>query len=120
MFYHETMVNPDLDRALAAQIAGVTARYAEGRQLTTGEEAMAIAELKQAAAGRGDLLAEHAGAALGFGEGRPDAARYRQVAELCITAGADLTLVKCWTEIARQRAAVVAATSRMSLTPEAS
>lgn len=84
------MVQSDIDRNIAAQIA-VVARHTPSRQLTAGEEAAAIDELKLAAAGRADLLGEHAGVALGFGEGRPDSARYRQIAKLCIAAGADKT-----------------------------
>ena len=90
------MADPDLDRDIAAQIFGAAARHAHGWQLTALEKAAAIADLRQAAAGRADLLGEHAGVALGFGEGRPDAARYRQVAELCLAAGADKALMECW------------------------
>src|SRR5689334_17260370 len=86
------MTSPDPDRLRYAQIAGAVARHALGWRLTADEEAAAVAELAEAAAGRADLLAERAGTALGFGEGRPDAARYRQIAELCIAAGADRRL----------------------------
>src|SRR5215471_13566592 len=78
------MTGPDPDRLRYARIAGAVARHALGWRLTSDEEAAAVAELTEAAAGRADLLAERAGTALGFGEGRPDAARYRQIAELCI------------------------------------
>ena len=104
------MTSPDPDRLLYAQIAGAAARHAAGRQLTAGEEAAAIAELAQAADGRADLLAEHAGIALGFGESGLEAARSRQIAELCIAAGADETLIEQWIKVGRQRAAVAAAT----------
>ncbi len=113
-FYHIPMADLDLDRDIAAQIFGAAARHAHGWQLTAEEKAAAIADLRQAAAGRADLLGEHAGVALGFGEGRPDAARYRQVAELCLAAGADQALMECWIKVARQRAAVRAAASRTS------
>ena len=78
---------------------------------------MAVAELAEAAAGRGDLLAERAGTALGFGEGRPDAARYRQIAELCIAAGADPALIERWIKIGRERAAEAAAIPYTGLPP---
>jgi hypothetical protein len=55
------------------------------------------------------LLAECAGLALGYGEHQFDAARYRQIAELCIAAGVDETLVEAWIEVGRQRASTAAA-----------
>jgi len=85
-FYSAGMTGPDPDRLRYAQIAGAAARHAQA-WLTAEQEAAAVAELAQAAAGRADLLAECAGTALGFGEGGQDAARYRQIAELCIAAG---------------------------------
>jgi hypothetical protein len=103
------MNSPDPDRLCYAQIAGAAARHAQGWRLTADEEARAIAELTEAAAGRADLLAERAGTALGFGEGRPDAARYQQIAELCIAAGADQALIERWINVGRERAAAVAA-----------
>jgi len=107
-FYPAWMTGPDPDRLRYAKIAGAAARHARA-WLTAGEEAAAVTELKQAAAGRADLLAECAGTALGFGEGSQDAARYRQIAELCIAAGADRTLIERWTAVGRQRAAVARA-----------
>lgn len=103
------MTGPDPDRLRYAQIAGAVARHALGWQLTAEEEAVAVAELTEAAAGRSDLLAERAGTALGFGGGRPDAARYRQIAELCIAAGADQALIEGWINVGRERAAAVTA-----------
>jgi hypothetical protein len=58
---------------------------------------------------RAALLAECAGPALGYGEHQCDAARYRQIAELYIAAGADETLVEAWIEVGRQQATTVAA-----------
>ena len=66
-FYAFWMTSPDPDRLRYAQIAGAAGRHAQA-WLTADEEAAAVAELKQAAAGRTDLLAECAGTALGFGE----------------------------------------------------
>src|SRR5262244_1907314 len=103
------MNSPDPDRLRYAQIAGAAARHAQGWRLTADEEAAAIAELTQAAAGRADLLAECAGTALGFGEGGEDAARYRQIAELCIAAGADPSLIGRWIAVGRERAAAARA-----------
>ncbi len=76
--------------------------------LTADEEAAAIAELKQAA-GWAALLAECAGLAAGYGEHQPGAARYRQIAEMCIAAGVDETLVEAWVEVGRHRASTAAA-----------
>ena len=111
------MTSPDPDRLRYAQIAGAVARHALGWRLTAEEEAVAVAELAEAAAGRADLLAERAGTALGFGEGRPDAARYRQIAELCIAAGADPALIERWIKVGRERAATAAAIPYTGLPP---
>ena len=111
------MTSPDPDRLRYAQIAGAVARHALGWRLTSDEEAVAVAELTEAAAGRADLLAERAGTALGFGEGRPDAARYRQIAELCIAAGADPALIEQWIKVGRERAAAAAAIPYTGLSP---
>src|SRR5579871_2769163 len=111
------MTSPDPDRLRYAQIAGAVARHALGWRLTADEEAVAVAELTEAAAGRADLLAERAGTALGFGAGRPDAARYRQIAELCIAAGADPALIERWITVGRDRAAAATAIPYTGLPP---
>jgi hypothetical protein len=97
------------DRFLLTQATGPAARLAHRRWLTAAEEATAIAELTQAAAGWAALLAECAGLALGYGEHQVDAARYRQIAELCVAAGVDQTLMEAWVEVGRQRASTAAA-----------
>jgi hypothetical protein len=107
-FYPAWMTSPDPDRLRYAQIAGAAARHARA-WLTAEQEAAAVAELTEAAGGRTDLLAECAGTALGFGEGGQDAARYRQIAELCIAAGADQALIGRWIAIGRERAATAQA-----------
>ena len=103
------MTGYDYDRMRYAQVAEAAARYAQGRRLTAEEEVAAIAELTQAAAGRADLLAERAGTALGFSEGGLEAARNRQIAELCIAAGADQTLIDRWIGAARELATAAVA-----------
>jgi hypothetical protein len=115
-FYPAGMTSPDPDRLRCAQIAGAAARHAQA-WLTAEQEAAAVAELAQAAAGRADLLAECAGTALGFGEGGQDAARYRQIAELCIAAGADPSLIGRWIAVGRER--VAAARARPHAGPRA-
>ena len=107
-FYPAEMTSLDPDRIRYAHIAGAAARYAQA-WLTAGQEATAVAELARAAAGRADLLAECAGTALGFGEGGQDAARYRQIAGLCIAAGADPSLIGRWIAVGRERAAAARA-----------
>jgi hypothetical protein len=102
------MAGSDPDHVRYAKIAAVAARYVQGGGSTAEEEAAAIAELAQAAAGRADLLAERAGTALGFTEGGLEAARNRQIAEFCIAAGADETLMGPWVAVGRELAARVA------------
>ena len=93
---------------LLAQTAGPAAPLAHNWRLTADEETAAVAELKQAAGWAG-LLAECAGLALGYGEHQCDAARYRQIADLCIAAGIDEMLIEAWIEVGRQRASTAAA-----------
>ena len=104
------MTGSDPDRIRYAKIAGAAARHVQGLQSTAEEDAAAIAELAHAAAGRMDLLAERAGTALGFSEGGLEPARNRQIAELCIAAGADKALMERWIAVGRELAARVRAT----------
>jgi hypothetical protein len=105
MFYFMAMAGPDADHLRYAQIAAAAARYVQGWGFTAEEEAAAIAELAQAAAGRADLLAERAGTALGFSEGGLEPARNRRTAELCIAAGADETVMVRWVAVGLELAA---------------
>jgi len=93
------------DRLRYAEIAGAAARHAHGWRITAEEEAAAIAEIRRVAAGRADLLAERAGTALGYADVGWDAARCRQIAKLCIAAGADQALIERWIMAGRERAA---------------
>jgi hypothetical protein len=102
------MSSPAADH-LGTQATEPAAPPAHSWGLTAGEEATAVAEVKQAAAGWAGLLAECAGLALGYGEHQCDAARYRQIADLCIAAGIDETLIEAWIEVGRQRASTAAA-----------
>ena len=101
------MTGSDPDRVRYAKIAEAAARYVQGPQSTAGEDAAAIAELAHAAAGRIDLLAERAGTALGFSEGGLEPVRNRQIAQLCIAAGADKALMERWIAVGRELAARV-------------
>ena len=110
-FYSCSMSSLAPDRLLVAPIIAPTTPSAPGWQLTAEEEATAVAELKQAAAGWAALLAECASLALGYGERQLDAARYRHIAELCVAAGVDQTLVEAWIEVGRQRASAATVTT---------
>jgi hypothetical protein len=93
---------------LVTEPTGQAPGPAQNGRLTAEETATAVAELKDAADGWATLLAECAGLVLGYGENRFDAVRYRQIAELCIAAGVDDTLIEAWIEVGRQRAATAA------------
>ena len=96
------MASSKRDKALLAEITGVARRLARGR-LSGAEQQEAAATLSQVAQGRADLLAESAGLAVGTHEGGRDEARHLQ-AQLCIDAGADLSLIPQWVEEGRRRA----------------
>ncbi|HEY7360926.1 MAG TPA: hypothetical protein VH642_08960 [Streptosporangiaceae bacterium] len=98
------MASSKRDRALLAEITGVARRLARGRPLSGAEQQEAAATLSQVAQGRADLLAESAGLAIGAHEGGRDEARHLQAAQLCIDAGADLSLIPQWVEEGRRRA----------------
>jgi hypothetical protein len=88
------MTSSNSDRFRYGRIAGKAAKHAPAWQLGGQAKAAAIAELAEAADGRADLLAKCAGLALGYGERQPDADHYERIAELCIAAGADKTLLQ--------------------------
>ena len=94
---------------LLTPAAGPTTRPGHRGRLSADQDALAAAATAQAPAGWADLLAECAGLALGYGEHHSDAARYRPIADLCIAAGVDQTLVEAWIEVGRQRATTAAA-----------
>ena len=97
---------PDRDRLLAARLAGIAQRHARWGGLTADEKAAGAGELREVAGGRGDLLAETAGLAIGTAEGKGDeyAARGQAIAELCRLAGADENAIPGWVEEGRRRA----------------
>ena len=96
---------PQADRILAAQLTGTAQHHAKWRGLTEAGHVTAVAELRELAAGRADLLAEIAGILEGFAEGELHEPHARQAAQLCRDAGADPDQVPAWIEIGRQRAA---------------
>ena len=93
---------PQADRLLAAEIWGEARHRARWRELSSEEQAAAVAELRELAGGRADLLAEVAGVLEGAREGEPLA---RQAAMLCRKAGADPDAIPAWIEEGRRRAA---------------
>jgi hypothetical protein len=95
---------PAADRLLVAQLTGTARHRARWRDLTADEQAAAVRELRDLAAGRADLLAQVAGIFEGASAGRPDEPLARQAAALCRLAGADDTLIAHWAAEGRRRA----------------
>ena len=102
------MASTEKDRIIVARIAGAASRHARAHPLSHAEQQDAIAELAAVADGRADLLAEHAGLAIGCHEGDLDEPRHLRAAQLCINAGADTSLIPRWIEEGRRRAAAAA------------
>jgi hypothetical protein len=96
-------MGPDPDRILVARLSGTVRHHARWRELTEDEEAAAVAEIRELAGGRTDLLAEVAGIREGASEGQLDEPIARQVAQLCRNAGADLGAIPAWIEEGRRR-----------------
>jgi hypothetical protein len=88
---------------ITAQLAGTAGRYVSRKPL---DVEAAVAELREIADGRGDLLAERAGITLGFyaGEKRDEWPRRALEAVLLIAAGADLTRLSEWIAVGQERA----------------
>src|SRR5271155_94318 len=95
----------DADRLLIARISGIAQRHAHWRELTDAEIAVAVAELREVAGDRPDLLAEEAGILIGFYQDDdlqgPKAAN---AARLCRAAGADEALIPQWIGEGKRRA----------------
>jgi hypothetical protein len=87
---------PDTDEQMLAQIAGVCRWYAAGGPPTAQRQAAALAELAHITARRTDLLARYAGQSLARHDTGPDATVHERAAQLCITAGADMSLIDRW------------------------
>jgi hypothetical protein len=103
---HRMAITPrrvDPDGVRRANIAGTASRYASRQPL---DVEAAVAELRELADGRGDLLAERAGVTLGFyaRENRTEWPRKALAAALLIAAGADLTRLTEWIEEGQERA----------------
>jgi hypothetical protein len=90
---------------IVAELTGEARYHAKWRPLTEDEEAAAVAELREIAVGRADLLAEVAGILEGTSEGELNEPLARQAADLCRNAGADLEAIPRWIETGRARRA---------------
>jgi hypothetical protein len=105
------------DQLIVARLAGAAQRHAPWREPTaaqrhalwreptTAETAAAVAELREIAGARADLLAEAAGLLTGFYRGTSEEARARAAAHYCVVAGARREEIPHWIEVGRSRAA---------------
>ena len=73
---------PQADRLLVAELYGEVRHHARWRDLSSDEEAAAVAELRTLAGGRADLLGEVAGILEGTSEGELDEPLTRQAASV--------------------------------------
>ena len=94
---------PRPDEQMLAQIADVCRWYAAAGPPTSRRQAAALAELAHITAGRTDLLARYAGQSLARHDSGPEAAVCERAAQLCITAGADMSLIDRWSREGRGR-----------------
>lgn len=108
-FYCVLMTETSSDGILVARITGTASRHSRHRPLTEAEHHAAVTELADIAGGRADLLAQCAGIAAGCHDGALDEARYLQVAQLCVDAGADASQIPRWTQEGHRRAAAARA-----------
>ena len=98
---------PDQAAIARAQIAGTAAHYARREPLDVDA---ALAELREIADGRGDLLAERAGIIFGFRDEDERDGRWPSralEAALCVAAGADLTRLTEWVEEGLRRSRLI-------------
>jgi hypothetical protein len=93
---------PDPDRLLCAWLSGAAMRLARAGGSITD----AVAELRQLADGRDDLLAQEAGVLIGAWSAHPDTDTGHRVlaASLLVVAGADLDALDRWVDEGRRRA----------------
>jgi hypothetical protein len=96
----------DPDRLIVAELSGAAKRHAQWRDLTEAETDAAVAEMQEIAGGRADLLAEVAGVMLATSAGKLDEPQSKAVAQLCVAAGADESLITGWIEEGRRRAEI--------------
>lgn len=102
---HQNPAGCESDELTVARLAGAAQRHAPLREPTEAETATAVAELREIAGARGDLLAEVAGLLMGFYRQTSEEPRARTAAHYCLTAGARPDLIPRWIEVGRCRAA---------------
>jgi hypothetical protein len=95
----------EVDRQTVARLTGAARRHARCLESTEAETAAAVAELREIAGDRGDLLAEVAGLLIGFYRRTVEDLQAQAAAGYCIAAGADLDLIPRWIEVGRSRGA---------------
>jgi hypothetical protein len=95
----------ELDQLIVARLTGAAWRHASGWEPAQAEIADAVAELREIAGHRGDLLAEVAGLLIGYYRRTAEEPKARAAAYYCITAGAGLELIPRWIEVGCSRAA---------------
>ncbi len=93
------------DQLMVPRLTGAAWRHAPGREPTEAETAAAVAELREIAGGRRDLLAEVAGLLIGYYRRTPQEPRARAAAYHCMAAGAELELIPRWIDVGCARAA---------------
>jgi hypothetical protein len=90
---------PDPDRILCARLSGTAVRLARGG----GPIDESVAELRELAGGRGDLLAETAGIMAGWWSVRIGTGTDVIAVGLLVCAGADHDQIGRWVEVGRER-----------------
>jgi hypothetical protein len=103
---NEARAARDQDQLTVARLTSAAQRHAPPQPPTAAETAAAVAELREIAGGRGDLLAEVAGLLTGYFRGTAEEMRAGTAARLCRAAGADTALISRWTAEGERRAAV--------------
>jgi hypothetical protein len=96
----------DRDQLTVARLTSAAQRHASPQPPTGAETVEAVAELREIATGRGDLLAEVAGLLTGYFRGTAEETRAGTAARFCRAAGADTALIARWTAEGERRAAV--------------
>jgi hypothetical protein len=102
----EAQAARDHDQLTVARLTSAAQRHAPPQPPTGAETVAAVAELREIAGGRGDLLAEVAGLLTGYFRGTAEEMRAGTAARLCRAAGADTALIPRWTAEGERRAAV--------------
>ncbi len=101
---YSSYAEPEADQQTVARLTGAAGRHAPWREPTEAETAAAVAELREIAGDRGDLLAEVAGLFIGFYRQTNQERKAEAAARYCIAAGADPDLIPQWIEEGRCRA----------------